>query len=188
MKRAEGPVIGSRLRRWLQNPYKILARLGLDRGHTFLDIGCGRGFLTLPAAHIVGWEDRVYAVDISSDHLDELRLHVKKLGLGNVEVIQTDAVELDGIPEMTVDRAALIFSLHHIERRADALSTLLRKLRPGASIIIVDPIKSRMLGHGTQPEEMLRLFKNVGYTINYYGKGLVTWTAILAPQYSGQLL
>jgi len=184
----EGPLIGSRLRRWLQNPYKILELLGLGRGHTFLDIGCGRGFLTLPAAHIVGDEGRVYAVDTSPDYLDELRRHVKKLGLGNVEVIETDAAELDGVPDMTVDRAALMLSLHHINRKADALSLLLGKLRPDASVLVMDPIKSRMLGHGTEPEEMLNLFKRLGYGVSYYRKGLVTWAAILAPQNAGQPL
>ncbi len=188
MKRAEGPVIGSRLRRRLQNPYKLLESIGLASGHNFLDIGCGRGFLTLPAAHLVGVEGRVYAVDTSPDYLDDLRRQVEKLGLKNVEIIQTDAAELNGVPEMGVNRAAMIFSLHHIDRLDDALSLLHRKLRPDASIIVVDPIKSRMLGHGTRPEEMLNLFKKLGYSVNYFRKGIFTWTAILAPQNSGKLL
>ncbi|MEM3096212.1 MAG: methyltransferase domain-containing protein, partial [Nitrososphaerota archaeon] len=138
MERFEGPVIGSRIRRWIQNPYKLLALLELGRGQSFLDIGCGRGFLTLPAAHIVGAEGRVYAVDTSAKYLTELRKRVKSLNLSNVSILETDASELDGVLHKSVDKAAMMLSLHHIERKRTALTVLREKLREGSSILVVD--------------------------------------------------
>jgi len=47
----------------IRNPYKILERAGLKPGQNVLEVGCGPGFFTIPAAHIVGEEGKVYAVD-----------------------------------------------------------------------------------------------------------------------------
>ena len=41
-------------RRTWQNPEEILTAIGLKAGQTLIDIGCGEGFFTLPAARIVG--------------------------------------------------------------------------------------------------------------------------------------
>mgnify|MGYP001773242870 CR=1 FL=1 len=180
MERLEGPVIGSRLRRWLQNPYRILSWIGLGRGATFLDIGCGRGFLTIPAAYLVGPEGRIYAVDKSEKYLDELDARIRSLGLGNVKLLKTDASELDGVPDQGVDRACMMLSLHHIDEREKALLTLRDKMRKDSSLLVVDPIRGRMLGHGTDPAEMLKLFERLGYRLSLYRKGLITYTAIFA--------
>lgn len=41
-------------RRRLQNPEEVLKDIGLKSGFTFVDMGCGEGFFTIPAARIVG--------------------------------------------------------------------------------------------------------------------------------------
>jgi len=46
-------------------PFETLTRLGLKKGVTFVDLGCGYGTFTLAASSIVGSEGHVYAVDIS---------------------------------------------------------------------------------------------------------------------------
>jgi 2-polyprenyl-3-methyl-5-hydroxy-6-metoxy-1,4-benzoquinol methylase len=52
-------------RRW-QNPEAILAYVGLKAGFTFVDVGCGNGFFTVPAARLVGDEGTVYGLDAHS--------------------------------------------------------------------------------------------------------------------------
>jgi ubiquinone/menaquinone biosynthesis C-methylase UbiE len=178
VERLEGPVIGSRLRHIIQNPYKILLWIRLGRGDRFLDIGCGRGFLTIPAAYLVGPGGRVYAVDKSQEYLGELDGRIRSLGLSNVKTLATDAAELEGVPDNAVDKACMMLSLHHIERREKALSILREKMVEGSSILVVDPIRSRMLGHGTAPSETLKLFERHGYGLSYFRKGLITWAAV----------
>jgi SAM-dependent methyltransferase len=73
-------VIGSRVRSWLQDPYKILSSLGLSRGHVFLDIGCGTGFLTFPASTVVG-DKGLYTLWMSMNGIWR-RLGVRPLGMG----------------------------------------------------------------------------------------------------------
>ena len=55
-------------RKW-QNPENILDGIGLHPGMTFIDIGCGQGFFTIPAAKIVGDSGKVYASDINQTNI-----------------------------------------------------------------------------------------------------------------------
>jgi 2-polyprenyl-3-methyl-5-hydroxy-6-metoxy-1,4-benzoquinol methylase len=45
-------ILDHRIRRWLQNPQKIL-RSYIEEGMTVLDIGCGPGFFSIDAAQMV---------------------------------------------------------------------------------------------------------------------------------------
>ena len=47
------------------NPYKLLNAAGLKPGQKVLEVGCGPGFFTIPAAKIVGAEGVVYALDVN---------------------------------------------------------------------------------------------------------------------------
>jgi len=42
--------LGSPLRRLAMNPVKVLTRIGVQQGMNILEVGCGPGFFTIPAA------------------------------------------------------------------------------------------------------------------------------------------
>jgi len=42
---------------------ELLERIGISKGQTVLDFGCGYGIYTIPVAKIVGKQGRVYALD-----------------------------------------------------------------------------------------------------------------------------
>jgi len=44
-----------------RDPYKVLKAAGLEPGQRALEVGCGPGFFTIPAARIVGEEGSVLA-------------------------------------------------------------------------------------------------------------------------------
>ncbi len=46
-----------------RNPYRLLEVAGIKSGQKVLEVGCGPGFFTIPAAKIVGEEGSIYAVD-----------------------------------------------------------------------------------------------------------------------------
>ncbi len=54
--------LDSRVRRWLQNPQKILSPF-VSEGMTALDVGCGPGFFSIELARLVGPEGKVIAWD-----------------------------------------------------------------------------------------------------------------------------
>jgi precorrin-6B methylase 2 len=51
---------------------KVLKRIGIRRGQTVLDFGCGYGIYTIPVAKIVGEHGRVYALDKDKEAMDAL--------------------------------------------------------------------------------------------------------------------
>ncbi|MBE9471268.1 MAG: methyltransferase domain-containing protein, partial [Chloroflexi bacterium] len=48
-----------------RDPYKALNAAGLEPGQKVLEVGCGPGFFTIPAAKTVGEKGSVCALDIS---------------------------------------------------------------------------------------------------------------------------
>ncbi len=49
--------MGSRLRRWLMNPVKTLQSAEIQPGQAVLEVGCGTGFFTIPAAQMIALKD-----------------------------------------------------------------------------------------------------------------------------------
>jgi 2-polyprenyl-3-methyl-5-hydroxy-6-metoxy-1,4-benzoquinol methylase len=75
-----GYLLVSPLRRWLQDPEKILSPY-IREGMTVLDIGPGMGFFTIPAARMVGDGGTVIAVDLQEKMLKSLVKRAEKAGV-----------------------------------------------------------------------------------------------------------
>jgi len=63
---------------------EVLEKIGIRRGQTVLDFGCGYGIYTIPAAKIVGEQGRVYALDKDKEALDDLMRKAESAGLRNI--------------------------------------------------------------------------------------------------------
>jgi ubiquinone/menaquinone biosynthesis C-methylase UbiE len=119
-----------RLRNRLGIPFKPereLAKLSISKGQTILDFGCGIGSFTLPLAHLVGAEGKVFAVDREPSALDEVRDTAQRKGLANIEVILTDRDT--GLPDRSVDLVLFIGVLPHLQDAGPVLAELHRVLR-----------------------------------------------------------
>ena len=79
-----GAAMDSRLRHWLFDPEKTLRGAGVESGQTVLEVGCGTGFFTLPAAEMIGEAGRLIAMDPLSGFVDRVTRKVRDAGLGNV--------------------------------------------------------------------------------------------------------
>jgi ubiquinone/menaquinone biosynthesis C-methylase UbiE len=64
--------LDNKLRRYLQNPRKILGPY-IEEGMTVLDIGCGPGFFSIELAQMVGNSGRVIAADLQEGMLHKIR-------------------------------------------------------------------------------------------------------------------
>ena len=131
-----GIMMGSLLRKWLMNPVKTLKIANVQPGQTILEVGCGTGFFTIPAAQIVGDEGRIIALDASSDYLKTVASKVRSAELTNVEIIQRDALTTE-LEAETMDMALLFgvlpFPLLPLDK---LLPEMHRVLKPGASMSV----------------------------------------------------
>jgi ubiquinone/menaquinone biosynthesis C-methylase UbiE len=121
----------------LLRPAELLRSLGLKRGDTFADIGCGPGFFTVPGAEIVGDEGRVLAADIQGEMLSAVKSRVAERGFTNVRILKTSDVEVP-LPPHSVDLALLAFTLDEIDQRARFLHRVGRTLRPDGKLVVIE--------------------------------------------------
>ena len=61
-----------------KNPYKLLEAAGLKPGQKVLEVGCGPGFFTIPAAKLVRKEGFIYAVDVHPLAIKKLKKRLRK--------------------------------------------------------------------------------------------------------------
>jgi ubiquinone/menaquinone biosynthesis C-methylase UbiE len=91
---------------------ELLSRIGIRRGQTVLDFGCGYGSYTIPIAKIVGMQGRVYALDKDKEALDGLMQKARSVGLKNIERMETSGKLEIELADESVD-AVLLFDVLH---------------------------------------------------------------------------
>lgn len=77
----------------LRDPYEALTAAGVQPGQKVLEVGCGPGFFTVPAAQMVGEQGRVCALDVNPLAVERVRQKVEDAGVTNTEVILANAAE-----------------------------------------------------------------------------------------------
>ena len=136
--------------RWLIQPFvgmqdlrgATVRALGLARGDTVLDIGCGTG-LNLPLlVDAVGPEGRVVALDYSDGMLRRARARVKRHGWRNVELVQGDAARLEGV-EGPFDAVMSTWAMGIVDDLPAALDRAVSVLKPGGRLAILDLHRTR---------------------------------------------
>jgi demethylmenaquinone methyltransferase/2-methoxy-6-polyprenyl-1,4-benzoquinol methylase len=101
-----GVLMESRLRRWLMNPVKTLRGAGIQPGQTVLEVGCGTGFFTIPAAQLIGDKGCLVAMDVLLKYTERVSKKVHAAGLKNVRVVKRDALDT-GLDAASIDMVLL---------------------------------------------------------------------------------
>jgi len=101
-----GANMESRFRHWLYPPLKTLQDAGVRPGQTVLEVGCGTGFFTLPAAKLIGEQGRLIAMDVTSDFITRVSTKVEAAKIKNVEVIKRNALDT-GLDSVSIDTVLL---------------------------------------------------------------------------------
>src|SRR5262245_26432446 len=115
-------------------PEATLRLLGLSKVcRDVLEIGCGYGTFTIPAAQIAG--GTVYALDIDPEMVTRTSQRAYEAGLANVHSIQHDF--LTEPPPVTDADFAMLFNLLHAEQSPCLLSRARAAMRPGGLLGII---------------------------------------------------
>lgn len=115
-----------------------IERSGVRPGHSVLDIAGGTGDLTLKFSRMVGPRGRVVLADINESMLRVGRDKLLDNGVGgNVEYVQANA-ECLPFPDNTFDCITIAFGLRNVTDKDLALASMLRVLKPGGRLLILE--------------------------------------------------
>ena len=151
------------------NPDEIIASLGIGEGDVIADIGSGGGYFTIAFAAKVGKAGRVYAVDVKPKYLEFIRHKAAREGLDNVIcVLGTSGFDL---PEAGIDLLFARNVFHHLPHPSDYFRTMIRYIKPGAKVAIIDHKPKRGFGfvslfkHHTPGETIVQEMERAGYSL-----------------------
>lgn len=118
-----------------QEADRLAALLNWHAGSVVADLGAGEGQLTLAAAKRVGKAGRVYSTEIDPQKLADL----KQLAAKEQNVTVLEAGEADtNLPPGCCDSLFLRLVYHHLTKPAEIDASLLRSLKPGGLLGIID--------------------------------------------------
>jgi ubiquinone/menaquinone biosynthesis C-methylase UbiE len=141
----------------------------LRSGMIFMDIGCGEGFFTIPAAQLVGEKGVVYAVDVDASAIERLKRKAAEKGLTNITA-KTGAAEETVFCEECADIVFYSIVLHDFRDPAKVLRNAKLMLKPAGKLVNLDwkkkptafgpPVRIRF-----SEEHAASLIKAAGFTI-----------------------
>jgi ubiquinone/menaquinone biosynthesis C-methylase UbiE len=115
---------------------RVVAMVGRP-GATVAEIGAGDGWLSLEVARRVGPGGRVLATEIEADKRDAIRRAAVRAGLNNVTVVEAQLKET-GLPDACCDAVFLRNVYHHLSDPAAIDLSILRALKPGGLLLVMD--------------------------------------------------
>jgi tRNA A58 N-methylase Trm61 len=118
-------------REWLvEHATEMLIKVGVRKGQTVLDYGCGSGTFTIPSARIVGERGKVYAFEARPDLLERIKERASNEGLANIETALSDRTKPNtNMPDKSVDIILVYDVMHEIDDRRGLLQELHRALK-----------------------------------------------------------
>src|SRR5437588_3250616 len=101
------------------------------------DIGAGDGKYTFAAVERVGAAGKVFATEIDAKKVAELKEEVARRKLGNVVVVKSKEADTN-LPTACCDAIFLRRVYHHLTKPAEFDANLVRSLKPGGRLAIID--------------------------------------------------
>ena len=172
VERAGG--LDNRIRRWIQNPQKILGAY-IEKGMTVLDIGCGPGFFSIDIAKMVGESGRIIAADLQEGMLEKVRDKIKGTELEGRITLHKCQENKIGVCD-NVDFALLFYVVHEMPNIEELFNEIVKILKPNGQVLIVEP---PFRVSKTAFEETIRKAREAGLTEVERPKVFLSKTAIL---------
>ncbi len=142
------------VRRLLHKPEHILGGL-IQPGQTVADIGCGRGYFTVPMAKMVGEDGRVIAIDLQTEMLAALKRRAARQSLQHRIHYHLAQPERIGLAE-PVDFVLAFWMVHEVKEPAAFLAEIKRMLKPDGRFLMVEPKIHVGLAHFQKTVEIAR--------------------------------
>ena len=135
VERAGG--LDNRIRRWFQNPQKILSPY-VEEGMKVLDLGCGPGVFSIDMAQMVGKSGRVIAADLQEGMLQKLRDKIQGTELEERITLHKCEQNRIGVSG-EVDFVLLFYMVHEVPDKEALFEEIATILKPGGQVLMVEP-------------------------------------------------
>ncbi|MEM9586957.1 MAG: methyltransferase domain-containing protein [Planctomycetota bacterium] len=141
--------------------FDLVEALGLKPGDRVADVGTGTGLFLPLMSEQVGAKGWVYAIDIAPNFLQRVARLQEARSLTNITPVLAGQNDIR-MPPDSVDLAFICDVYHHFEFPADSLRSILKAVKPGGQLVLVDferiPGVSRdwTLGHVRAGKEVFR--------------------------------
>lgn len=147
----------------------MLANLGVRRGMTLCDMGCGNGFYTLQLARMTGEQGHVYAVDIQPEMLQLLNRRADEQQIRNITPVLGTLTD-PRLPRGRIDLILLVDVYHEFSHPEEMLAAMRQALAPGGLCVLVEfraedpavPIKPE---HKMSKEQILKEWPPNGFKL-----------------------
>lgn len=152
-------ILGNPLRRFTMNPINVLTKMGIQRGLNVLEVGCGPGHFTIPAARIVE-EGNLYPLDISPFMIERIKKKAKKHKLEHVKTINALASNT-GLEDESIDLILCIDVLSDITDIDSTLQEMYRILKIDGMLSVFEPHAGFELG-AWKPDKSIKELTGTG--------------------------
>ena len=111
----------------------LVERLGISKGLSVLDLGCGDGTTALPAARMGA---DVLGVDIARNLVEAGNRRAQEFDLANCIFQEGDASNLEHLPDRAFDLVISIFGAMFAPKPFEVAKEMVRVTRPGGRIVM----------------------------------------------------
>jgi ubiquinone/menaquinone biosynthesis C-methylase UbiE len=119
----------------LRDPYKALKAAGLEPGQEVLEVGCGPGFFTIPAAEIVGKGGNILALDVNPLAVAHVQQKIEAKHVTNARTMLANAAQTD-LPDQGFDLIFVFGVAHPIGGMAAIWAEMDRLLKPNGTLSV----------------------------------------------------
>ena len=123
------------------NAVDVLKATQLKLGDSFLDAGCGDGYISLEASSLVGNNGNVYALDVYPESIETVKKEIKNRNIGNMGAILADITKTIPLDAEIIDIVLMANVLHGFVAEGEVeevMNNISRVLKPGGIFAVVE--------------------------------------------------
>ncbi len=114
---------------------RLLEMADIQRGERVVDVACGTGLVSRPAAEAAGPTGSLIGTDLSEQMVEAARSEAQSRGLDHASFVRMGAEDLD-LPNESFDVGLCALGLMYVPNPVTAMAELLRVLRTGGRTVV----------------------------------------------------